>query len=193
MALALPWLFIICAWSSISRAAGHKSVFGKNSTRRTCTFVLLGLVSCTCILENTLDTEPFLIMGSGRSVRELTLPEIQIGRHLPLASGPKPPQFRFSTASHGPPSASSVGLQDELGEGSTAAHLVVGGMLPSPLGIEQGARGFTSTLAASERQPALSATGASVGKHTSSLMTCNYILECCYYVWQLCRLPPALH
>ncbi|DBA70928.1 TPA: hypothetical protein ACH3X2_011373 [Trebouxia sp. C0005] len=115
-------------------------------------------------------------MGSGRSVRELTLPEIQIGRHLPLASGPKPPQFRFSTASHGPPSASSVGLQDELGEGSTAAHLVVGGMLPSPLGIEQGARGFTSTLAASERQPALSATGASVGELGKSMMVSTVVM-----------------
>ena len=169
VALSLPGLFVLYAWNSISQAAGRKSFFAKD-TRYLRAFVLvcLGLALCNGVLDNgvldnSVDTEQSLIMRSGWSAREPTLPErVRPGRHFPLASVPNPPQFRFSTASHGLPSASSVGLQDELGEGSTAADLVVDNMLWD----EQGAWGFTSTLAASDRQPALSATGASVGTHT---------------------------
>lgn len=169
VALSLPGLFVLCAWNAISQAAGRKSLIRKDNIRYTRTFVLvcLGVACCNCVLDNSMDNEQTVLMGPSWSLREPILPErTRPGRHLPLASAPNPPQFRFSTAAYGLPSASSVGLQDELGEGSTAADLVVDDMLPSPLWIEQGAWGFTSTLAASERQPALSATGASVGKHT---------------------------
>lgn len=169
VALSLPGLFVLYVWNAISQATGRQSLLRKDNTRYIRTFVLvcLGVACCNFELDNSKDNEQTGILGPSWSLREPTLPErIRPGRHIPLASAPNPPQFRFSTAAYGLPSASSVGLQDERGEGSTDADHVVDDMLPSPRWIEQGAWGFTSTLAASERQPALSATGASVGKHT---------------------------
>jgi len=77
----------------------------------------------------------------------------------------KPP-YLFDSGLPGSPDPYSACLQDELGEGSTAGDLVIDDTLPSPLWSGKGAWGLTSTLADSERQPALSVTGAYVGKHT---------------------------
>jgi len=183
---------VLFSWNTISQAAGRKSLLSNNNTRFIRTFVLVCLAAALFngVLDSSVDTEQNVFMGSRWSGRERTLPErVRSGRYLPLATAPNPPQFRFSTPP-GLPSAFSVGLQDELGEGSTAADVVGETMLPAPLWIEQGAWGFTSTMAASERQLALFATGAPVGKHTQ---VSSPATACCCYVWQLCRLPPALY
>ncbi len=169
VALSFPGMFMLYAWNTISEAAGRKSMLRTNNIRFIRTFVLVCLAAALFngVLDSSVDTEQNVNMGSRWSGREPTLPErIRSGRYLPLASVPNPPQFRLSTAAYGLPPASSVGLQDELGEGSTAADLDGDTMLLAPLWIEQGAWGFTSTLAASKRQPAMSATGSSAGKHT---------------------------